>query len=235
MAFIVPRFAAQPARLILNSMNSTMLITFNFSIIIAATIGLVRFSKIYRAYQPFIYITLAGFLSELFSEISIRLYHSNAVVSNIFSMTECILWLWQFRRWDGIGNKRWKSELLVAGLACFWLGENLISGITHFDSAFSVVYSFCLVFLAINQVNHLILEEKSNLLGNAKFLICAGVIIFYTYRILVESFYIFKLDKSETFMSNIYYILVFVNLFVNLLYALATLWIPTRQRFTLPS
>jgi uncharacterized membrane protein (DUF373 family) len=91
------------------------------------------------------------------------------------------------------------------------------------------------VFLAINQVNRLIVEEKKNLLSNSKFLICTGAMIFYTYKIMVESFYIFKLDQSNDFLSNIYYILVFVNLFVNLLFALAILWIPTRQRFTLPS
>jgi hypothetical protein len=120
-------------------------------------------------------------------------------------------------------------------LIAVWISESSINGINSFNSTFHVLYSFCLVFLGINQVNELIVKEKSLLLRNAKFLICCGVIIFYTYCVLVNSFYVFKLPQSDTFMANIYYILVFVNLFVNLLYALATLWIPTRQRFTLLS
>ncbi len=104
-----------------------------------------------------------------------------------------------------------------------------------FSSFFSIVSSFVLIFLAINQVNQLIIQEKRNLLKNSKFLICAGVLIFFTYKIMVESFYVMKLDQSTIFLSGIFNILVFVNLFVNLLFALATLWIPTRQRFTLPS
>jgi hypothetical protein len=31
------------------------------------------------------------------------------------------------------------------------------------------------------------------------------------------------------------YIFIYVNLIANLLYALAVLWMPTKQRFTLPS
>jgi len=216
-------------------MNSTIVLAFSFSIVIAAVIGLARFGKILRIYQPFVYITIAGFISELTSFFCIKLYHSNTIVFNIYLLVECILWFWQFRRWKGFFKKEKKTYLLLFLLIAVWIGESSINGINSFNSTFHVLYSFCLVFLGINQVNELIVKEKSLLLRNAKFLICCGVIIFYTYGILVNSFYVFKLPQSDTFMANIYYILVFVNLFVNLLYALATLWIPTRQRFTLLS
>jgi hypothetical protein len=208
----------------------------NFSIAIAAIIGLVRFGEIYRAYQPFIYITIAGLASEIISVICIHVYHNNAIISNVFAVSECILWFWQFRRWEGLFKRKWMSAVLLGALISVWVYENIILGkITTFSSAFSIAYSFCMVFMAINQVNRLIVQERKSLLVNAKFLICTGVIIFYTYKILAESFYVLIIDTSDSFMANIYFIVVFVNLFVNLLYALATLWIPTRQTFTLPS
>jgi hypothetical protein len=216
-------------------MNYSLTIIFNFSIVIASIIGLARFGKIYRSYQPFIYITTLGFFSELISTISVTLYHTNAVVYNIFSLIECILWFWLFRRWKAL-NTLWKSILLPATLILIWVIQNIVmSKLTTFSSLFSIAYSFSLVFLAINQVNQLIVQEKKNLLLNAKFLILCGIIIFYTYRILGESFYLFELDKVNSLLANITYMVVFVNLFVNLLYAYATLWIPTRERFTLPS
>ncbi len=217
-------------------MSYELIQAFNLSILIAAIIGLVRAGKIHRDYYPFICITVAGFLSELISMISIHWYHNNAVVSNIFSALEFVLWFWQFKKWNGLFKNNWISATLLGSLLALWVIENIVLKKIHtFNSIFSIAYSFCLVFMAIGQVNFLIVEERKNLLGNAKFLICTGLMIFNTYRILVESFYVLKIELSTSFLTNIYFIVVFVNLFVNLLYALATLWIPTRQKFTLPS
>ncbi|MBA4168433.1 MAG: hypothetical protein H0X41_12975 [Chitinophagaceae bacterium] len=215
-------------------MNYELVIVFKYSIVLALITGLVRYGKISRTYRPFIYIIIAGFLGELIASLSTLFYHNNILVSNVYSLVECILWIWQFRRWNVSHNKR-NVMLLLTGLIAFWTIETAIGGRTNFNSAFSVLYSFTLVFFAINQINQLIVEEKMNLLKNAKFLICTGVIIFYTYSVLVDSFYVLKVKESNSFLASIYYILVYVNLFVNLLYALATLWIPTRERFTLPS
>lgn len=210
-------------------------VVFKYSIIIAVIMGLVRYNRISRSYHPFIIIVVMGFFSELSSTITIAIYKSNAVPANIYYIVECLLWLWQFKRWGiGIKNKTVANALTV-GLIVAWIVEMKVKGITQFCSIFPILYSFTLVFFAINQINKLIVEEKTNLLRNAKFMICVGVIIFYPYCILVESFYIFDIEESDGFLSNVYYILMYVNLFVNLLYALAVLWIPTRERFTLPS
>ncbi len=196
---------------------------------------MVRYKKIVSTYHPFIFIIIAAFFSELTGLISERLYKTNAVPANIYSLVECLLWLWQFRRWGGGFKKKWMSVVLVIAMISFWSIETFIQGVTNFNSAFSIFYSFILIFLAINQVNKLIVEEKNNLLKNSKFLICAGILLFYSYNILVGSFYVLNMKESDTFLANVYYILMYVNLFVNLLFALATLWIPTRQRFTLQS
>jgi small basic protein len=216
--------------------NYELILIGSYSIVIAAIIGLIRFPKIHRAYQPFIFITLVAVLNEICSNLLIYFHRSNAPSTNIFGLIECILWLWQFKRWGGFRQKRWEYPLLLSLVTAVWITENIIFGkLFTFSSVYAIAYSFCLVFISINHVNQQIVEEKKNLFTNPKFLICTGAIIFYTYRILVESFYLLDLQDSKTFLTNIFSILVFVNLFVNLLFALAILWIPTRQRFSMPS
>ena len=212
-----------------------LILVCSYSIILAVIIGLIRFRKITGAYQPFIFITIAALINELASTLLILYYKSNAISVNILNISESLLWIWQFKRWGGFDRSPKRTlPLLVGGVMLAWSIENLVfMKILAFNSIFSLLSSFMLVFLAINQVNRLIVEERGNLLKNSKFLICCGLLIFHTYKIMVESFYVMKLNESNEFLSNIFIILVFVNLFVNLLYALATLWIPTRQRFTM--
>jgi hypothetical protein len=178
---------------------------------------------------------ITALINEVASTYLIKHYNSNAIGVNILNLIEGLLWLWQFRRWRGFTRRpKWEYPALAAGIVGTWAIENILLGrLFIFSSVFSLISSFMLVFLAINQVNRLIMEEKNNLLRNSKFLICSGAMIFHTYKIMVESFYVMKLNESNEFLSNIFIILVLVNLFVNLLYALATLWIPTRQRFTM--
>ena len=214
----------------------SVVILCSYSIAVAATIGVVRFRKIPRTYHPFILITLAALANEIASTLLIMSNHSNAVSTNILNFVEGCLWLIQIRVWGGFQRQKWMFNALFAGMTVIWVVENLILGkLFVFSSIFSLTSALVFVFLAINQVNRLIVEEKGNLLQNSRFLICVGIIIFYTYRIMVESFYLQNMDQSNQFLENVFGILVFVNVFVNLLFARAILWIPKRQKFSLPS
>ena len=209
-----------------------------YSIALAALIGLARFPKVHKTFHPFIFLVTVALVPEIANRVTIGYYQgSNAVITNIYGLIEYLFWLWQFYNWNAF--KKGSRSLMVLLLlpTAVWITENVILGkLSTFSSGFAILYSFCVVFLAINQVNRQIVEERKNLFSNPTFLICSGLIIFFTYRILVESFYL--LDMAQTnreFLHNIFNILKFVNVFVNLLFAFAALWIPTRQRFSLPS
>lgn len=215
--------------------SSNLILICGYSIGLAVLIGAIRFRRLNRSFYPFILVMVATLINEILNPVLIRHYSTNAVNTNILNLVVALLWLWQFRKWDSfIRRSKWKYNALVLATLAAWTIEHLlIRRITIFNSFFSLLASFMLVFLAIDQINRLIIEEKKNLFRNSKFLICIGVMVLYAYKIMVESFYVMQLDESNEFLSNIFIILVFVNLFVNLLYALATLWIPTRQRFTM--
>ena len=207
-----------------------------YSMIIACIIGLVRFRAVPVAYQPFVYFTWLAFANDVLSSILVPIIHSNAVNSNVYVLVESLVLLWLFYNWGALRGKNWYLPVLVTTLLIVWVSDNLIlNDIAKINSLFRIYYSFVLVFLGINQLNSMIVGERGNMLRNARFLICSGICIFYSYKAFLETFYLFRTKATIPLLNNVFLILVFVNIFVTLIYALAALWIPTRQKFTLPS
>jgi hypothetical protein len=208
---------------------------FSFSIVAAALIGGIRFTRISPAYYPFLICIWAGLLNEIISYIIIHSGHSNAPNSNIYILAEALLLTWQFKRWGIFA----RTKILFHGLIIFfvsvWVLENfVVYKITYFSSYFRMVYSFALALMSINHINVLIHKERKQLLRNPEFLICMAFVIYYTYKVMVEAFWIYGLNNSDDFRKNVYLILAYINLFANLIYALAILWMPTKHRFSLP-
>ena len=217
-------------------MSWTLNAIFSFSILLAAIIGIIRFKNISPNYYPFIFSLWIGSLNEIVSYFLIRNSVSNALNGNIYVLIESLLISWQFKKWDAFKNNRWVFEIIIILFVTSWIIENFfISRITSFSSYFRVLYSFIIVLISVNTINELIIRERRNIMKNSVFLICTAFIIYYTYKVLVETFWIYGLNYSRGFRNNVYIILTYINLFANLIYGLAVLWMPTKQRFTLPS
>lgn len=206
-----------------------------YSIVIPAIIGLIRFSKINTAYQPFILFCLLDVFNHTLSVILIQAYHANTINSNIFILIEAMLFLLLFRNWGLFKKRSVLFFILLFLLGLVWIIDNLVwHQLDTVNSLFRIVYSFILVFLSIEQMNILIYSAKKNLLYNSRFLICCGLVIYYSYKATVEVFFLIRLKASINFYSNIFIILVFANLFVNLIFAWAVLWIPKKAKFISP-
>lgn len=206
---------------------------FSFSIIVPAIIGIIRFNKINRIYFPFILCIWVGLLNELISELLIDYFHvSNSVNTDIYCLIEALLYTWLFRNLNLFINAK-QYILLMIFLCAAWLIDNfIISKITRFDSYFTIVYSLVIVLMSITILNRLIVQQI-NLLANSTFLICASLIIYFTLMALMEIFWLYGLNSSSTFRLNIYRIMAYINLSVNLIFALAILWMHRKQEFTL--
>jgi hypothetical protein len=213
-----------------------VLVFFSYSILLAAVVGFLRYQKVTPGDRPFFYIVWVALLNEILSEIFAATTHSTAMNCNVYVLVEALLYCWLFYNWgSGLRSKN-VFKALVLFICLVWILDNLIlNKLSHTNSLFRIISSFILVFLAIDRVNLLITTERSKLLTNAHFLISTGVIIFFTYRAIIEVFYLIHMPFSNTFYLNVYVIMDYVNLFVNLIFALAALWIPTRQKFILPS
>jgi hypothetical protein len=215
-------------------MNYTWFLIFSFSILIAAAIGWVRFKKIAPAFYPFLVCLTLGAINEIISTILAYQRSSTMVNNNIYVLAESLLLITQLARWNAFGKFHSMIPLTLSFLCLLWIAENLLLfKLEGISSYFRLVYSAIIVMLSINVSNFLIATEKGNLLRHPAFLVCMGFLVYFTYKILVEAFWLYGLGKSGSFRENVYSIMIWINLIVNLIYACAVLWMPAKQRFTL--
>ena len=203
-----------------------------YSIIIAAVIGLISFRKILPSYQPFFYFIWFDLLNHTLSVIFNETIGFNTVNSNIAVLIESFLFIWLFNNWGAFKYRKGMLMTVCILLFIVWCYDNLVAhNLRTVNSLYRVFYSFVLIFLCIEHINRLIVKETKTLLRNADFLICTGLLIYCTYKATTEVFYLIELKASNRFYINIFIILVFINFFVNLIYAWAAIWIPRRQKY----
>jgi hypothetical protein len=208
----------------------------SYSILPAALIGLFRFKKVLNTYRPFILFTWLALINEVVSAVVAKRFQTNAVNSNIYVLIEFVILIMLFKRWGSGRKQNINFKLLLVLLIGVWVADNLIfHPITQFNSLYRVCYSFVLVFMSVDEINRHLVKERKTVWKNARFLICITMLSYYTYKTIFEIFFVVNLQASVNFQNNLFTILIYVNLFANLMYALASLWMPTRQTFTLPN
>lgn len=209
---------------------------FSLTIGIAAIAGWVRVKRTDPAFLPFLWLIWLGFINEIVSIIIMKAGYSNAGYYNFFALTEAVLITWQFKRW-GLFKKNAAffyiiQFIFVAG----WIMEMLYrNNAGEFNSYFIIGFSTIIVMLSIHLLNQIMFKEPSLLFMNPVFLICMGMIVYFTYGILTEIFWFYGLNSSKVFRVRIYEIFAYINLFTNLVFAFAILWIPMKRQYILQS
>lgn len=213
----------------------TWFIILSASIFIAALIAIFRFQKLDPDSYPFIICIWIGAVNELISIILQQQGHTTGINNNIYVLLEAILLLWQCWYWDAFDRKRVVFIPLLILIPVIWTAENFILfPIQQTQPWFRLFYSFFIVLLAINIMNRLIIEERQALHRHSVFLISAGWIIYFTYKLIIEACWVTEAYATPGFMYNIYSIHIWINCFTNLIYAIAILWMPKKLPFTLP-
>jgi hypothetical protein len=155
------------------------------------------------------------------------------VSGSIYDLFESIFLLWFFRELGTIKNKKFFYSLILLFILA-WSAEVIF--ITHltktFIRYFNAVYYLCVVLLSIRTINNLLFTERA-LSKNPTFLICIGMIIFFTYGAISKMFWLFDVEISTSFTHSVQSIFMIINFLSNLIYALAVLWMRKRQAFTL--
>ena len=204
------------------------------SILIGGIIALFRFKHIRKIYRPFIYLIWVGSINEILNYFLITNGHDNIVNSIIYGLCESLLLIWFFRNLKMFKGKQPVYHLLISVFVSFWIVESFFSKDfgSRFNSVFSIIYAFSIVLLSITAINKLLFEEKE-ILKHPTFLITGGMLIYFTYKIVVEMFWLYGLKESRSFRINVLVILMFINFLCNLIYALAIVWMRRKQAFTL--
>ena len=211
----------------------TTIVILAYSIYISGILGLIRFKHIRDVYKPFIYLIWVGCCNETLTYFIGKMGYYTYVNGAIYELLESLLLLWFFKRL-GVFKRKYFLQLLIILFVSLWVAETFFAHRfgTSFTYYYNAVYFFFIVILSIQAINDLLFTEKE-LLKNPTFLICVGLIIFFTYGIIVRMFWLFGLNISNDFVKSVHTILIVINLLANLIYALAVLWMRKRQAFTL--
>jgi len=217
-------------------MSIAFLTSLSFSIFIAGIIALIRFNKINKAYYPFLFCVWFACLNEILSFLLVRKHYNNSINNNIYILIESILITLLFNNFGLFTKKKILFYFLIISFILVWLFENFVLGkTTNFAVYFNIYSSFVIVLMSVSTVNEVIVSIRKNIFTNATFLLCVCFIIYFTYQVLIYSFWIYGVGSAKGFLLNIFSILIYINLLTNLVYALAILWMPRKQVFTMPS
>ena len=215
-------------------MNFYLTAIFSLTIGIGALAGLAKMHRAEKGYLPFLLLLCIGFGNELISIYFAYRYHNNIINYNIYVLIEALIIVWQFRRWKLFQERHG----LYSGLQLFfimaWCSESFIlSDIYNFNRYSLILFSFIIVILSIFQIAYMIFFETNNLLQHARFIICVGFVVFFCAQIITESIGLYGLHLSREFRVQVQTLFSYVNLFTNLLFIIAVIWMPTKPRYIL--
>lgn len=208
---------------------------FSLSVGISVIIGWIRFYKTDPAFFPFLLLVTIAFFNEAVSFILAEYGYTNIINFNTFQLFESLLLAWQFLKWGLFGKRRTLCFLLQALFSACWIIESLITLNEAFYSYFIIVHSFVIVMMSISMINHIALKETTPLMKHPVFLICIGLIAYFIYAMLVESFWIVGLNDGRLFRLRIYEIMAYINLITNIIFAFAFIWVPMRPQYIMRS
>lgn len=207
-----------------------------FSIFLPSLLAVARYDYIHPSYRPFLYLLWVGSLNELLSFLLLMNHIPNFVNNNIYSLIGSTLIVLFFRNFSVLQYQGKIFHVILSILLLSWIIDNLVLNKFFAVSIyFQIIYSFIIVLLSISNINVSLLDTRSTVLNNPDFLISAAFIIYYTYKILIEMFWLYGINTSGKFQLLVYDILNYINLFCNLIFMFAVLWMPKKQVFTMRS
>lgn len=213
-------------------MKFTIWDLYAFSIAIAAILGLVKFKRINPAFYPFLYVVWLAFANEVLGYFLIYAGHSNAVNINIYLLAESLLLVWQFRVWRTLQNRALFWSLIVS-LVLFWIIESFVfDGLTRITTAFRAFEAIVIIILSTITFGRELPLSRS--FRNPLLLICLTFIVYFTFSAIIGVFWLYGVGGTSEFRRATVLILIYINVFCNLIYALAVLWMPAKTSFTLP-
>jgi hypothetical protein len=207
---------------------------FSLVIAFAAIAGIIRYKRIESSYYPFIWLLWLGLINEIISIYVMQTGYSNAFNNNVFALLEALIITWQFRKWK-LFERNTGYYILQSAFIVFWFIESIARRFEEFNSWFIIMFSMIIVLQSINMLNVLIFEITAKLIFHPVFLLSMAFIIYFTYSILVEVFWVYGLNRSRSFRVAVYEILAYVNLFTNLVYFIAIVWMPLKRQYLMRS
>ncbi|HMP94944.1 MAG TPA: hypothetical protein PKD90_18840 [Phnomibacter sp.] len=206
------------------------------SILLAAITGAVKWKGMEPTYRPFVILCFAIALNEVVRYVLILQGCTNLVSYNLFLLLISWLYLWMYRQWGVFSNHPRHYSIILAAMVAGWVLEHLVlqgNQLPVRTPYYRLGFAMLQVMLAVVLINQLIVTERRSLLTNPKFMAGVAIIIYFTYRILVDAFSL--QGYSKPFLASISNLNRYLVQAMNILFFIAALWIPRKKKFILPS
>jgi hypothetical protein len=213
-------------------MNYWVIALLSFSVFIAAVIAAVRYPRMDPVFVPFTWCIWIASLNEMTSFLLSYNGFSNIPNNNIYILLEGMLILWQFKKWKMFNGVKHLPFFMAVVLGGTWLYEihNLetLNGLHYY---YRLLYATMVVICSININNRLIISHNNKLVTNPTFYICTAYIIYFTMKILTDTYWLYNPKSSTAFLTAVFYSMALNNLVTNLLFTIAVLWIPKKPDY----
>lgn len=182
-----------------------------------------KWKKSDENYKPFLAILMVGAVTEIINFLCGRIFQNNRPSTNIYVLVAALLWLFQFSKWNTFGKYPRISIYLAISIILAWIWNLFyVDGILNLLIHYRVYSSFILVILSVHQLNYYIVHYKGDLFKSSIFLICVGLLIQFTLKILTECFYL--INTSGAHLTS------WVGMiFSTLLYIVAMYYLPQKK------
>lgn len=214
----------------------------SLSILLPTVSLLIELKHIVRKYHPIIYWILLKCIAEVVVSAG-KLAYPDLGISNMqfrnflyvwyncFVLLELIFLFWMFYEFKNrqLLVKKIYGVLLTLCLLVF-IGEAIsIGGLNNLLSWYRILVSFIFVFIAVDHINYLLVNERRVLWKSAEFLVCFGLVLYFCYKLLVE---IFTEYADDNMKSRIYLVQLFILIIFNIILLFAVLCLPRKQDIT---
>lgn len=204
--------------------------------------GLRKLKKIDPIFYPFLTILGCAFLAEVFRFFQLLGYYNNLSLGigvhiigyNLYIIAISLLYSQFFYNLGHLRVPVRFHHWIMGLLGLLWIADHFFIGgyrLPDMTKVFRLSYSFLLCIIAIVHINKLLVEAREGLLKNSSFLICTGILFFYTPYIVTEGIFLFLEKPSTEFYASVILLRQITIILMNSIFLLAVLWMPQKKRF----
>lgn len=230
-------------------MSETIRMISRLSLAVPAIAAIVRYRSFTFRVMPFLWLILAGVISETVSfYLDSKPPGYSNVWANFYVASEWVLIMLLFYRWDAERKKYARAYLLVcaAALLIHITEAFYFNRIAYVCEVARILNSFIICLLSVNHINRLIISEKKSVIRHPEFIISCAFVFYFAYKVLVEVFYMhvdgyFNPPLTEADRNNpspayrlansIYSVHDYVNTIFNLILAYAIICLPRKHTY----
>ncbi|RYF91428.1 MAG: hypothetical protein EOO03_01375 [Chitinophagaceae bacterium] len=207
------------------------LFLFSSTLLAAAVAGGIKVRSMDSRYRWIVVYLIAGVVNEVIGFFCGWWFRTNVVNNNFFMLAELLILNFQFMAWNQDDRKKQWYLLPVIFFSGLFLVTSLLQGVKQPLVYFNFLYCFYLALCATTWLARLMATDDRPFYKNARAIICSCMMIYFSYRIIVEAFWLYGLNISAAFRIEVQAIIRWINLFINFLYLYALKWIPKKPDY----